>query len=105
MMAAAHLKGPTTPTMQVVYLRAWSEGFQAGAAVGFAAGAADQYTLGCGGKVRQSRTAALATLDRRNALTSGGRGVAYRCNTCGFFHTSHRDEQNKFHRNREREHG
>ncbi len=91
--------------MTIHYVNGWSAGFAAGATAGYAAGASDAYKYGCGGKMKQTRTAALATLERRNGLTSGGRGVAYRCRTCGAFHTSSRDEQNKYHREPERERG
>jgi len=90
-MSAAHLRcGPAT--MQVLYMRAWSDGFQAGAALGYAAGVTDAYTLGCGGKMKQSKESATATLDRRGALTSGARGAAYRCRECGSWHTAHKAE-------------
>jgi len=98
-MSAAHLRAPPGPsTMTVLYLRAWADGFQAGAVAGFAAGAADAYELGCGGKVRQSRETATATLDRRGALRGGDWGATYKCKHCGFYHTAHREEPDKWHR-------
>lgn len=94
-MSAAHLRGPAVSTMQVLYLRGWSDGFAAGVTAGYAAGAADTYELGCTGKMQQSRVTATATLDRRGSLRGGDRGAVYLCRHCGSWHTSRKAEPDK----------
>jgi len=82
MMSAAHLRAPLgPPTMTIIYMHAWANGFAAGAVAGYAAGASDAYEFGCTGKMKQSRETAIATLDRRGTIISGARGATYKCKT------------------------